>query len=318
MTGSTIADFYVSPTGDDSAAGSQAHPFATLARALRALRPGETLLVRGGDYTERIMNPRIAAGRPNAAITVRSYPGERPVLHGLLWLSGADYWVIDGLNVTWNGGSSEDHMVRMLGGTGWSLRNMEIWGAHSYAALLIGAGDSLPSGWSVIGNCIHDTIPANGKNQDHNIYVNTGLNAGPGLIERNLVFGAPNGENIKLAGSESSSREGSANVIVRYNTLYDAAQPILIGGGSTAITIDRNIIGKGRNGYLVRGFDVSGRANAVSSNVGFGADEFIRDATGRLKDVANVLVHDASFDAVSCGGFHPRDAALQSYGRYAP
>jgi hypothetical protein len=64
--------------GDDGHDGSRAHPWKTVARALRGLRPGDTLYLRGGVYREPV---RIAlAGRKDAPITLRSFPGEQAIL----------------------------------------------------------------------------------------------------------------------------------------------------------------------------------------------------------------------------------------------
>lgn len=68
--------------GDDTAAGTREAPFQTIARGLEALRPGDTLYLRGGVYYER---PVIShQGRADAPITIRSYPGELAILDGSL------------------------------------------------------------------------------------------------------------------------------------------------------------------------------------------------------------------------------------------
>jgi hypothetical protein len=64
--------------GDDAADGSEVRPWRTVARAARALRPGDTLYLRGGIYREAVtLAVAGAVGRP---ITVRSYPGELVVI----------------------------------------------------------------------------------------------------------------------------------------------------------------------------------------------------------------------------------------------
>lgn len=66
--------------GDDAADGSETRPWRTVGRALNDLRPGETLLLRGGIYYE---NVRVAvSGTAEAPITVRSFPGELATLDG--------------------------------------------------------------------------------------------------------------------------------------------------------------------------------------------------------------------------------------------
>src|SRR5947209_8728021 len=69
-------------------------------------------------------------------------------------LSNRTYWTFDGLNITWSSADTADeHMVKMTGGTGWRITNAEIWGAHSWANVLV-AGD--PDKWSIDHSSIHD------------------------------------------------------------------------------------------------------------------------------------------------------------------
>jgi hypothetical protein len=84
--------YYVAPNGNDSAAGTQAAPWATIARAQTAAQPGDTVYLRGGTYaytranstcasrTARVdaitLNKSGSAGNP---IRYWAYPGERPV-----------------------------------------------------------------------------------------------------------------------------------------------------------------------------------------------------------------------------------------------
>ena len=42
--------YYVAPTGSDTAAGTEAAPFASWARAQTAASPGDTVYFRGGTY----------------------------------------------------------------------------------------------------------------------------------------------------------------------------------------------------------------------------------------------------------------------------
>jgi MYXO-CTERM domain-containing protein len=87
------ADLYVSPTGSDSAAGTEAAPLSSLARAQELVQPGDTVFLRAGTYafsagtttcksgTDTIsgvvLNKSGSAGKP---IRYFAYPGEKPVL----------------------------------------------------------------------------------------------------------------------------------------------------------------------------------------------------------------------------------------------
>ena len=307
---------YVSSTGSDDNDGTYAAPWRTIAKGLASLDPGNTLYVRGGTYLEDIRSVHIRPGTAASPVTVTAYPGERPVLQGLLWLHRPSYWTFDGLNVTWNPATdrSSDHMVKLTNGVGWSFKNAEIWGAQSYAGLLVaGTIQGEPSQWSVTGNCIHDTYPTNHVNQDHLIYANTGTTAGPGLIEHNLLFNAVNGEGVKLGGSEPTSG-GAANVTVTHNTIFKTAQNVLVAWASHDNAVYGNLLDGVRPGYAnVRGYELVGSGNRVNGNVGVAARTFLLDDPGYLgiADAGdNQMITDPRFDSVgSCQGFHAANVA---------
>ena len=278
------------------------------------------MYVRGGTYVEDIKNPPITPGTPSARVSVVAYPGERPVVQGLLWLMAPSYWTLDGINVTWrNGNSSVDHMVRIINGVGWEFRNAEIWGARSFAGPLV-AGTTVgqPAAWRVSGNCIHDTYPANATYQDHNRCTSTlGWAPGQAPVDHNVMFNATNGENIKLGGGTSAPTEGSANVTVSYNTFYNGLQPILLADGTRNILIERNIVTLGTNGYAMRAYHLSGTGNTFRHNV------FSRVDRLQLGDPGYALLNDGGgnlfpldplFTAVGCG-MRPTDALAVNYGR---
>lgn len=72
---------FVDPArGDDRRDGDETRPWRTLKHALRRLRPGDTLYLRGGIYYERPALTR--SGTPEAPITIRGYPGETAIIDG--------------------------------------------------------------------------------------------------------------------------------------------------------------------------------------------------------------------------------------------
>lgn len=313
--------YYVSPSGNDAAAGTISSPWRTLGGSLPRLAPGDTLIVRGGTYAERLTAPKLRAGTSSLRIKVAAYPGERPIIQGLLWLHSANYWTFDGINVTWaSTNSTSEHLLKIMDGVGWSFINGEVWGARSYAALLVTstvAGQ--PADWRIANNCIHDTIPTHGINQDHNIYLNTGMTAGAGVLEHNLVFNATNGRNLKIGPSGSSG--GSVNVTVRYNTFYNATQPISPSYDSNHNRFEWNIIGKSQGTYgLIHAYALRGTDNVAANNIGYLAPKMLTTTGGgvMVKDGGgNRFPLDPKFDSVtSCAGFHPTVTAAASYGRW--
>jgi hypothetical protein len=73
--------FFVDPVkGDDTNDGSQAKPWKTLQRAVRPLKPGDTLYLMGGTYYENVYLTQ--SGTPERPITIRAFPGALPVVDG--------------------------------------------------------------------------------------------------------------------------------------------------------------------------------------------------------------------------------------------
>ena len=73
-------DYVVAPNGDDGAAGTAAAPFRTLAKAAAVLEPGDVCLVRAGTYRETVAPER--SGTAEKPITIKAWPGERPLVTG--------------------------------------------------------------------------------------------------------------------------------------------------------------------------------------------------------------------------------------------
>jgi hypothetical protein len=79
------ADYYVAPSGDDSAPGTEAKPFATMARGQMAASPGDTVYLRGGTYsfTSATASDGIDLTKSGTAadrrISYVAYAGETPV-----------------------------------------------------------------------------------------------------------------------------------------------------------------------------------------------------------------------------------------------
>ena len=265
-----VHERYVAMDGDDGASGGPDDPWQTIAAALPRLEAGDTLFLHEGVYNEAIRVDGLNAGTASAPITVTPYPREEPVIRGLLWLTEPDYWVLDGLTIEWNSdlADARNHMVKITGGEGWRITNTELRNARSFAALLVAEGEQGPPlDWRIDHNCIHDTIPSNDRNQDHLIYINTGEGSTGGVIERNLLWGAPNGSGIKLGGSSPDSG-GAAGVTARFNTIVSTDQSFVVAWRASDNTIESNlmaIIPEGRS--HIRAFELEGNGNVATSNL---------------------------------------------------
>ncbi len=97
------ATFYVSPTGNDSAAGTQAQPWRTLSKAGATAVAGDTVLVTEGTYSavngqNYVLRPA-NSGTASQPITFKSATSVRPILMGvcptIVDLSDRNYIVFD-------------------------------------------------------------------------------------------------------------------------------------------------------------------------------------------------------------------------------
>ena len=309
--------YVLAPDGDDAGEGTEPDPWRTLDHALPRLRPGDELRLRGGTYRERVRDLDLQPGTPDARITIRAWPGEEPVLAGLLWLDRPSYWTVSGLHVTWDDdgkAGKKDHMVKVTDGVGWRIEGNELSNAKSFAALLVASsGGDEPADWSVTGNCIHGTRKANGTNQDHLVYVNTGTTGGPGLVSGNLLFDAPNGAGVKLGGADDED-EGVRRVTVERNTIWKAAQSVLIAWRSEDNEVADNLLGATTRRYAaIRGYRLSGEGNVARGNVAAETQDVLLNDDGHeeVEDAGGnvLLTRSPGFDDTkSCDGFRPSDA----------
>jgi hypothetical protein len=274
------------------------------------LRAGDTLVVRGGRYTENISGS-VTAGTPTSRVTVRAYPGERPVIVGLFWITSASYWTFDGINVTWNqSNASNQHMVKLTGGTGWRMTNAEIWGARSYAGILVCGS---PSRFQLDHLYVHDTYSSNSTNQDHLIYINAGT--GGGVVERNVLAHSENGRGIKIGPPSSSSSSPIGNVVIRYNTFVDNTGPsnLQLSYTATNNTIYRNVfVGSGSGKASVTAYNLSGSANRAWDNVAWDSAKVL-DSSPNLENGGGNLMLNPMLNS----SFVPQASVAVAYGAFA-
>ena len=75
------AEYYVSPTGSDSNAGTQASPFATVQKANNSAAAGDTIWMRGGTYSTTGQVTLSKSGTSDTNRTkIWAYAGEVPIL----------------------------------------------------------------------------------------------------------------------------------------------------------------------------------------------------------------------------------------------
>lgn len=80
LTPSYGADYYISPSGNDSHPGTRDRPFRTIQKAADVMMAGDRCLIQGGDYFETVKPA--ANGRSNAPIVFQADPAEQATLWG--------------------------------------------------------------------------------------------------------------------------------------------------------------------------------------------------------------------------------------------
>ena len=130
---------YVAPSGSDSGAGTREDPFRTAGYAVSRLLPGDTLILRGGDYCETV--EICVSGTPERPITIRGAAGEKVRFHGGEGSLLADgfriinqkHLIFENMIFTGNGLSAEDGFsaasIRVDGGSDITFRRLLIGGA---------------------------------------------------------------------------------------------------------------------------------------------------------------------------------------------
>ncbi|WP_088284810.1 hypothetical protein [Kineosporia sp. A_224] len=303
----------VATTGPDGRTTTRSAPFGTIRKAFETLRPGDTLVIGDGVYTEKLDDVKNARGTASAPITVKAAPGARPVVEGLLWFHDADYWHVSGLNVRWDDSDGKGpHMMKFAGGTGWSYTDAEISGARAYAAILLSDNTSA---FRLANLYIHDTADTHGTNQDHLIYANADTSGG--VIERCILANSPNGRAIKIGVPDGSS-DVTGNLTIRYNTMYNNLGPsnVQLSYNARNVKIYRNIMVKPSSGTEnVTGFNLEGSGNVVYDNLVYQSAGAAQKTDG-LKDGGGNVVANPGFVNAGGGNFRTNAAKAKAYGRY--
>jgi hypothetical protein len=235
-----------SPSGSDRAAGTERAPLRTPQALLDSLSPGQAGCLRGGTYraAENILSPD-RGGRAGAPLTLRSYPGERAKLVGIIDIPhGVDYITLSGLAIEGTGAGGANSVKVYSRGV--VIEDSDITNAwRGRSCLMLGnvSGGGQAVAPVIRGNTFHECGDPDNGNHDHAIYA---ANVAGGEIVDNLFYNAaaytiqlyPNAHNMRFAynivdGSAPSIRGGlvfggdddhaSSNNVVEHNVIAHAA-----------------------------------------------------------------------------------------------
>jgi parallel beta-helix repeat protein len=258
---SVSGGYFVSPSGDDSNPGTASRPWQTIEKAESEVRPGDTIVLRGGSYGAWGKNTYFNTnGTASAPINVVAYPGETPVFPGQVAIGG-DYTTVCGMLFRGGtgpvGNAAADNPKRempkvWIAGDHVTLQSSEVTGAQWHAGVYLEADNA-----RIIGNYIHD----NGQfdrpemaNLDHGLYWAKGHG---GLIEGN-TFEHNFAHAVQLYPNVSG-------VTVRNNRMtgQGRAAVLLCDSVSDNVVEDNDIYGNRRG---IQGYEVSGHNNVARGN----------------------------------------------------
>jgi Right handed beta helix region len=303
--------FYVSQAGSNSNPGTRVRPWRTVQKAINSLKPGQTALVRGGVYYENLVVTR--AGTRTKPITLRNYPGARPVIREanqgelsipLRITGGAAFFRVRGFVF-------EDQKVS-FGQNVWVSDHQEtgpppthdIEISHCEIRNSVGSGILVSPNTAnvqLIANVVHDN--GDGKHQHQGIY----FQGQHGLIANNIVYGH-DGFGIQVRGnyenSDTASPIAARGTIVTGNTVIgNTLSGIMVENNAGDTTIVNNI--SAYNGsYAVRGYNDGGgtilAGNAAFRNLSWGnKGGTFGDTSGKIIRYSDNLVGNPRFVNVS-------------------
>jgi hypothetical protein len=264
----TTYNYYVSSTGSDSAAGTKAAPFKTLAKAAQlATKPSTTVWVAPGTYAGGIKTTAsgTASGRIYWVSTTKWGAKVVPGSTANIWDNRGNYVSIIGFDFDGSSKPTVTHGVYTGGSYGMIQGNHVHHIANSATCNSAGGSaigtDSYYNGvWDdVVGNVVHDVGPA-GCKYIQGIYVSTS-----GTVKNNVVY--------RVGEAAIHLWHDANHVTITNNTVTTSHYGIIVGGGnfyhsSTGddyTVVNNNILMD--NGYGISEQGTTGTHNSYSNNL---------------------------------------------------
>ena len=246
MSASRATTYYVAPNGDNTAnPGTLRLPWKTIRFGANKLKPGDTLYVRTGVYSERVLVN--ASGDATAPITITAYPNEYPVIDGIA-IADADWPTLVDLrgnyitmsnievrncnmqtNLPYPNFPSGGYGVQLIGHHN---RVIGLYVHYNRSVGILAAGSNgIVEYCTVSGNCQdNNTGPGNHQAWGNGLSIQHTDNV---LVRHNTVFNNW-GEGIDVFESN--------NVTVEDNTVYDNFSVNLYISDAQYVTARRNLV----------------------------------------------------------------------------
>jgi hypothetical protein len=306
---------YVSPSGSDSAAGTQSQPWRTIQHAANTCAAGDTIYVRAGTYHEALTITR--SGASSAATTFINYPNEHPIVDGTgVGISNGQQGLLTLQNVS-------NIIVQ-----GFEIRNYKTSSTSSVPAgvFITGSGANI----QILGNHIHH-IENTAKSVNANAFGLAVYGTGSSASINHLTVSGNEVDHLVTGSSESVTFNGNVeNFAVTNNLVHDnnniGIDAIGFEGTSPTPSKDQarngliagnvvyNITSYGNpaygNQYAADGLYVDGGANIIlERNLVYKCDlgiEVASEHAGHVSEqvtVRNNVVYESNACGISIGGY---------------
>jgi hypothetical protein len=170
-------DLIASPDGGDRAAGTLAEPLRSPQGLVDRLRAGQTGCLRGGVYTKRTRQGYVArfghGGRRGAPLVLRSYPGERATLSGVVYVPRhSNYVTIQAVNIEDRTSVERDQQLTVqINAKATTLRDDEITNGNRKTCVILGAaGAGVARETTIVDSVLHHCGDPKRRQYDHAIY----------------------------------------------------------------------------------------------------------------------------------------------------
>ena len=295
-------DYYVSPNGNDTNAGTITDPFRSIKIGLQGLEPGDTLFIKGGTYAE-ILESHNGTNFPfgtswENSVTVAAFPGEQVTLKGRIEIGFEEpltkYVIFDGITIDAMGHTSG---VSIQGGSHHiRFRNVEVKNAIGYAGISTSYSADPNPGGEVFNEFINMGVHHNGI--EDNLTAGFSIKTSGNLIEYCEIYDNSGGAIHVNGGAEGPRTKGN---IFRDNRIRNNGREGITINRSDDNLIYNNMVWNNENGILVGPFGnpkgTKVYQNTVYANQKYGIGVF---AGAIDTEVLNNISHDISTNIFAC------------------
>jgi nitrous oxidase accessory protein NosD len=321
-TAAAAKPLVVSPEGSDDAAGTLSAPLGTVRTAVARADPGQTIVLRAGNYHEFVTIP------PGKRLVLQSYPGEEVWLDGSLPVTGfarqGTAYVVDGWTAEFDASPTYKRGAPDGTSQGWQFVNDkhpmaahpdQVW-IDGVPQLQVGSRSEVKAGTFYVDNAA-DRLYLGSNPQDRTVRAST--------LGRALSIQGAGSElrGIGVRRYATSVPQMGAVTVEAPNAVLDdvaitdnATTGLFVGAGSASLR-NVSVVGNGMLGAAATyadGLDVSGllaarnntehfNTSPVSGGVKVGRSRGVdvRDSVFRDNDGPGLWLDESVFDAAIYG-----------------